>query len=256
MCALQGHSDAVLCLFLAFNDSHVVSGSKDKSVRLWNLESATCEHVFEGHQGAVGCVTATTDGKAILSGSGDSTLKVWSVQKRECLHTLRYNDSVKCIAVPADQQYAVAGSHEGKDQLRMWNIGSGECVRSFQGHVHAVMNVTMLPRDRMMISSSRDGTLKVWGVTTGDLIGSFDFQSQVKHFAVSLAGNNYSVIAVTKSGTVALLDLNIPGKSSPSQFPGKELEIKEDVEDMVDVPHGDRCRKCCSCKCCTKCVVV
>lgn len=254
--SLEGHSDAVSCLALMSNGYHVVSGSKDKTVRVWNLETGSCDHVFEGHSGVVGCVAVTMDSHVILSGSGDFTLKVWSVLGRECLHTLRgYNDTIKCIGITTDQRYVIAGSHEGKDQLRMWSIKSGECVRVLHGHVHAVMNLTMLSRDHMMITSSRDGTLKVWGVATGDLIDSFDFQSQVKHFAVSPAGTDYSVIAVTKSGTVSILELNIPRESKQFQLlkKGSKEGMATETEHEPTRESG-KCSTCC--KCCTKCALI
>jgi len=55
-------------------DNYVVSGSRDNTLRLWNLDTFQCEGVLQGHVAAVRCVCF--DGKKIVSGSYDYTVKV------------------------------------------------------------------------------------------------------------------------------------------------------------------------------------
>ena len=135
---LNGHSDAVLCLSLMHGEIKAVSGSKDKTVRMWNLFTNSCERTFVGHTGAVGCIAATKDNKITVSGSDDFTLRVWSTDSGECLHKLEgHHDSIKCLELTDDNLFVIAGSHEAKDQLLLWDLKSGQCVRNFIGHTHA-----------------------------------------------------------------------------------------------------------------------
>ena len=128
---LAGHSDAVLCVSLLSGEDYAISGSKDKTVRLWNLKTMNCERSFEGHTGPVGCLASTTDNKNLVSGSEDFKLKVWSIQNGDCLHTLEgHNASIKCIAITEDNLFAVAGSHEGKEQLLLWNLKTGDRAKA------------------------------------------------------------------------------------------------------------------------------
>jgi WD40 repeat protein len=59
-----------------------VSGSRDKTIRIWNLETKTQEGVLEGHTHYVRTVALTSDNLYIVSGSGDNTLRVWNLQTR------------------------------------------------------------------------------------------------------------------------------------------------------------------------------
>ena len=74
---LYGHSSTVRCM--AMSDNLVVSGSRDNTLRLWNLTTGECLDVLQGHVAAVRCVCF--DGKKIVSGSYDYTVKVnaWAV---------------------------------------------------------------------------------------------------------------------------------------------------------------------------------
>ena len=257
---LVGHTDAVVCVSLMKGENLAISGSKDKTVRLWNLQTKSCERIFEGHTGVVGCLASTSDNKTIVSGSGDFTLKIWNTQKGECLHTLKgHSDSIKCTVITDDNQFAIAGSHEGKDQLLLWNLKDGSCTRKFTGHTHAVMHLKVLPNNTM-VTSSRDGTIKLWNIQSGELINSFDFQSQVKYFDAHRADDGYSVILVTKSGTVSILKLLISKEEIEKSFSSIKSPTPEKEESSASKAtpsqSGCNCWGCNCCRCCQKCTVL
>src|SRR5205807_677028 len=68
---LQGHTHEVLAVAIA--DGRVISGSRDHSVRVWDLASGACQHVLQGHTGAVLAVTGA-DGR-VISGSSDHSVR-------------------------------------------------------------------------------------------------------------------------------------------------------------------------------------
>jgi WD40 repeat protein len=57
----------------------IVSGSSDKTIRVWNADSgAVISGPFEGHTNSVMSVAFSPDGKRIVSGSSDKTIRVWN----------------------------------------------------------------------------------------------------------------------------------------------------------------------------------
>lgn len=64
----------------------LVSGSRDMSLRVWNIETGQLINSLYGHVAAVRCVQF--DGDIIVSGAYDFTVKVWSSTTLDCLHTL------------------------------------------------------------------------------------------------------------------------------------------------------------------------
>ena len=70
---LEGHTHAVSCV--AFHGDYIVSGSYDKTLKVWDQQTGKCIRTLEGHKHAVYCVAS--HGDYIVSGSFDSTLKIW-----------------------------------------------------------------------------------------------------------------------------------------------------------------------------------
>ena len=72
--------------FFKIHFSRVVSGSRDATLRMWDISSGNCLHVLMGHVAAVRCVQY--DGRLVVSGAYDYQVKVWNPETEECLHTL------------------------------------------------------------------------------------------------------------------------------------------------------------------------
>ena len=64
----------------------MVSGSRDATLRVWNIETGECISLLHGHQAAVRCVQF--DGSLVVSGAYDFTVRVWEPDTGACLHTL------------------------------------------------------------------------------------------------------------------------------------------------------------------------
>jgi len=64
----------------------VVSGSTDRTLRVWNADSGECIHVLQGHTSTVRCLAMHGDN--VVSGSRDGTLRVWDVIEGTHLHVL------------------------------------------------------------------------------------------------------------------------------------------------------------------------
>ena len=76
---LQGHRSSVLCV-AALPRDRIVSGSRDKTLRVWDVTEGLCLQTMRAHTGWVNCVGLLPDGR-VVSGSRDKTLKVWGCIK-------------------------------------------------------------------------------------------------------------------------------------------------------------------------------
>lgn len=56
---------------------HVVSGSNDYTLRVWDLATGETKETLQGHTSSVIAVAVTPDGRHVVSGSYDYTLRVW-----------------------------------------------------------------------------------------------------------------------------------------------------------------------------------
>jgi WD40 repeat protein len=80
--ALRGHTGKVTCLAFTPKDGKwLISGSLDKTIKIWIPETAICVATLRSHTGAVRCVTISEDGKTLVSGSADATIKLWDLSR-------------------------------------------------------------------------------------------------------------------------------------------------------------------------------
>ncbi len=76
----EGHADHVYDVAVTPDGRHVVSGGRDATVKLWNLETGALIRTFEGHIRNVLVIAVTPDGRRAVSGSYDRTVKLWDIE--------------------------------------------------------------------------------------------------------------------------------------------------------------------------------
>jgi WD40 repeat protein len=149
---------------LAVSGGRVVSGSDDKSLRVWDAVTGACERVLAGHTKTVNCLAVLPDGR-VVSGSDDKSLRVWDAVTGACESMLAgHTEGVRCLAVLPDGRRIMSGSDD--KSLRIWDAATGACERVLEGHTERVICLAVLP-DGRVVSGSRDFKLRVWDAATG-----------------------------------------------------------------------------------------
>ena len=77
----------VIFASLQFDGIHVVSGSLDTSIRVWDVETGNCIHTLTGHQSLTSGMELKDN--ILVSGNADSTVKIWDIKTGQCLQTLQ-----------------------------------------------------------------------------------------------------------------------------------------------------------------------
>ena len=123
---LQGHDGYVQSVAFSPDGSKIVSGSSDKTIRVWNASSgAEMLPPLQGHNGEIHSVAFSPDGSKIISGSDDSTIRVWDASTGvEMLPPLQgHNDWICSVAFSPDGSKIVSGSDDST--IRVWDASIG-----------------------------------------------------------------------------------------------------------------------------------
>jgi WD40 repeat protein len=91
-----------------------VSGERDGTLRLWDLEDGQTLCALEGHTGLVSAVAMAPDGRCVASGSRDGTLRLWDLESGKARATFTGESGISSCAFTADGQTIIAGEESGR----------------------------------------------------------------------------------------------------------------------------------------------
>lgn len=185
---LTQHVGRVLCTLYHPEGTYFVTGSEDKTVKVWDPITCTVLVNLDANDDAVYSLAYSTEEDVIVSGSADNTVRTWRV-------------------TPAGDgdQGAV-----GRSSLEM----TGALVREYNGHQGAVYSVdsgvirlrSANNRMTLIASGSADTSVIIWSLRSGNRYETFD-ESTDAVYAVQFSPNGEFVAAGGRDGKVRLYNL-------------------------------------------------
>jgi WD40 repeat protein len=102
--------------------SRLVSGSRDQTMKYWEVPSGKLLRTVKAHSGWVRAVTYSPDGKIVASCSDDTTIKLWDAATGRPIRTIKaHKEPVRAIAFSPDGRRLISG---GVDRtVRLWEGG-------------------------------------------------------------------------------------------------------------------------------------
>ncbi|HEX3149550.1 MAG TPA: DUF4365 domain-containing protein [Gemmataceae bacterium] len=160
---LEGHTERVLSVAWSPDGCQALSGSGDKTVRVWDAMTGQCERVLEGHTASVLSVAWSPDGRQLLSGSEDKTVRVWEAMTGKCERVLEgHTASVLSMAWSQDSRQLLSGSED--KTVRVWDAMTGQCLGVFEGHSDLVVSVSFSGAGRAF-SGAQNGVWRAWDIS-------------------------------------------------------------------------------------------
>ena len=170
---LEGHEDVVVSV--AFNQAGrtLASGSRDSTVKLWEVSNGSLLRTLEGHEDYVLSVEFDPAGRTIASGSRDKTVKLWEAASGALLRTLEgHEDSVVSVTFDPTGRTLASGGYD--NTVKLWEAASGALLRTLEGHEGFANSVMFDPAGRAIASGSSDKTARLWEAASGKLLRTLE----------------------------------------------------------------------------------
>jgi WD40 repeat protein len=205
--ALIGHTDGVTSV--AVTGELLLSGSRDRTVRVWQPGGGDSAVASDRHRDRVVCLTLTPDGTRVLSTSVDRTIRVWDLASSKCILTLTgHRQAVTQVQVTPDGRRAVSiaswfqGPYERVAYL--WDLESGACLGTLEGHTSGVESLVVLD-DELVATGSSDRRVIVWDLNRKQAVAEATLSTTVANLRTT--GAHREVVAQDSHGGIIKLSL-------------------------------------------------
>ncbi len=180
---LEGNT-AINAVAISPDGCFLATGSDDKSICLWDLNTRKAIAIFTGHSSAVKSVAFSPDKKLLASSSDDKTIKLWNISSHQEIWTLLgHTHAVKSLAFSPDGTFLASGSWD--KTIKLWDVKTGVLKRTLTGHNLQVTAVAFSPCGKVLASASCDRNVQLWDLPYG--------------LSSTLKGHSRSVVAVAFS---------------------------------------------------------
>jgi len=162
----NGNTGQVFSAVFSPDGKRVVTGSKDKTARVWDVETGQEKAVLRGHTDLVRSVAVSPDGKRILTASHDQTARVWDAETGQPKVTfLGHTAHVVGVSFSPDGTRVL--THGSDKTVRVWDAETGRELVTVKGHTHYFTSAVFSPDGKRILTASDDQTARLWDAETG-----------------------------------------------------------------------------------------
>ena len=233
-----GHQDDIKHILVSEKEDFILTGSRDRSVILWETETQSQVHTFSGHDGTVTTLCFGKDENTFFAGTTNGTVYHWETNTGKLIKKWQATDErILSIAYASKANLMAIGGYSWKAQI--WSLDSMKVIHEFEVDsdrgTGGGVNLSISPDEKYLAIGEDDKK-----VVLMDLKSYKKLHTQRLEKTGSCGGcptkvqfiNNQTIYAVTDNGPLARLKINT---TKDSTYLSIEKVLNENVEDLLNL---------------------
>ncbi|NES08241.1 MAG: DnaJ domain-containing protein [Okeania sp. SIO2F4] len=209
----DGHTDKVWAVAWSQDGKTFASGSADKTIRLWNIDSYQPPRILQQHSGWITYLAFHPTENLLVSGSTDFTIKIWNIETESLICTLvGHAAPVFSLAISGNGEILASSSQDGT--VKIWRLSSGELLQTLAGSYPVAFS-----GDGCLVTGGDGKNIKIWHQVMWDGM-------------VSRSGEWWEILDVMPNAnaeTVKLADRRLARQYHPDVNGDKEAVLKMQI---------------------------
>ena len=160
---LSGHDSAAQAVAYSVHGPWIATGSADKTVRLYDVDTHDLVRVYKGQKDFVSALAFSPDGKSLAVGTLDGTIRIYSTASTKIQRQLSgHQTRVAALAYAPSSDILASAADEGI--VRLWDARRGRTMRSLGGHAGGAHAISFTADGSRLASAGTDGMIRLWSV--------------------------------------------------------------------------------------------
>jgi WD40 repeat protein len=211
----QGHWDTITTLAISPNSAILVSGSRDFTLKIWNLKTGQLLHTLSEHFEPVVSSHITDGGKALISSSNSGKVLQWDLDKATLKRSfvnytaMRPEGGIRATVVDPKSRMMASSAWGGS--ILLYNLKTDKVTRIPSALMASEQAMAISADARTLVTSNSDGQIQQWNIQTGQLQRRLPniqgWQSLELTSAITLSNQSKTLITGSWGGMIGLWDL-------------------------------------------------
>lgn len=217
---------------VASNGKYIATAGYDNKIILWDAKDNSTIAVGN-HDHLVNQCEFSSCGRYLISASSDYSVRIWQIPDMKLLTVIpEHNDDVESIAIHPNEPLIATASRD--HYLRVFDF-KGNLLKTLAGHQADVISVQWMLGTQNIISSSDDGTIRVWNAETGNEVDQLNNQGiQTDTLAISSTGIVY---AGDDNGEIHLISKNCKKSFAAHRAGIKKIVLNEAHNKLISIGY-------------------